>query len=80
MTEVAHSGRAGRAKYPLYEMWIEGKKEYLSLGRAGSAYNNGFVAVEIGEWVLYAEGRTRRMTDDDRAAISDMADDISDSK
>lgn len=56
------------------------QREFLSIGRAGAAYDCGWCRVEIGDLVLLSNFTTRPTTKEDRAAISDVADEYSASK
>ena len=68
------------SQFPKYLMIVNGKHELLPLGRAAAAYDSGLVPVSFGDLVLEKDGSTRSMTDEDKARISDAADEYSASK
>lgn len=64
-------------------MIINGKRQWLGLHSAGVAYDSGWARVEFGETVVDPTGDDlviREMTDQDRAKISDYADEWSANK
>ncbi len=66
--------------FPKYELIIDDKTYFLTLGQAGGAYDNGWVSVSFGTKVLNENGSTREMTKEDQAAISEAADRHSEDK
>ncbi len=71
----------GQQHYPLYQMKIDGELRWCSLPSAGEWYDCGHIKVEIGAFVLEAEGaHPRAMTAEDRDKIVKAADDYSASK
>ena len=67
-------------KYPLYSMVINGKTSFMTLREAGVAYDNGMVRVEIGGLVLESSRSAREITHEERAKISEIAEEYSASK
>ncbi|MEX0918143.1 MAG: hypothetical protein WDZ93_03230 [Candidatus Paceibacterota bacterium] len=66
--------------YPLYQMKVEGKEKFLSIGAAGVAFDNGWVDVEIGGLVLEGPQSVRTITKEERERIREIADEHSASK
>lgn len=66
--------------FPRYEMIINGKREFLRFAEAVRAYDTGFVRVEFGELIMQSDFSTRPMTDAEKVAISDAAEEYSASK
>jgi hypothetical protein len=66
--------------WPRYNMVIDGKSEWLTLKRAGIAFDSGWVPVSIGGQVLEEDGTIRDITTEERTRIADIADDWSASK
>ncbi|MBI2798245.1 hypothetical protein HYX70_03010 [Candidatus Saccharibacteria bacterium] len=68
-------------QFPMYELVVDGKSRWFTLGKAGPVYDNGHIQVRFGtEVILNNHGETRAMTDADKKAISDAADEYSASK
>lgn len=62
-------------------MSVDGRDEWLSLNAAARAFDNGFVHVDFGFFVIDAvDTIPRNITDEDRAKISDASDEISANK
>ena len=67
--------------HPRYQMFIDGKEQWLTLREAGAAYNNGLAPVSIGNIVVDSPGANpRQTTEGDRQDIFDAAEKHSDSK
>lgn len=66
--------------WPKYEIVTNGISEFLPLGQAGVAYDNGWAPVEMGSRVEQPDGVYRPMTVEDRRKIVEVADDYSGSK
>jgi hypothetical protein len=66
--------------FPKYMIITDGKRQWLPLRQAGVAWDNGWARVEMGSFVLEADGSERPITDSERAEIQDIADDYSASK
>lgn len=67
-------------EFPRYELVVDGHSHWLTLYQAGVAYDNNWVPVSIGGHVLHKDGTVRDITDQERARISDLADEHSASK
>jgi hypothetical protein len=67
-------------KFPKYLMKINGQRKFLSFERAYVMFDSGSDQVEFGRYVLEADFSVRKMTDEDREAISEAAERYSDSK
>lgn len=79
MVRVVKDG--GHMKYPLFLLYVDNVPKYLPLGRAGAMYDCGFVDVRIGDTVLLdCDGNVRAVTQADREAIREIADQCSASK
>lgn len=61
-------------------MVVDGQEEWLPLKRAGVMYDWGLVPVQIGGLVLDGPGQSRDITDEERTAIADIADEWSANK
>jgi hypothetical protein len=72
--------KEGTKLWPKYLMKINGRRQFLTLGEAGRAYDNGMVSVEFGRYVLSEDFSVVPMNDTDRKEISDAADRYSESK
>jgi len=66
--------------FPKYLMVIDGKLHFVPFREAYVAYDNGFVPVEFGQYVLNHDFSVREMTEEDKSKISDAADEYSASK
>jgi hypothetical protein len=66
--------------FPLYKMLIAGKEHWLPLRAAGVAYDFGWAPVEIGGLALDGVGVARKITNEERGQISEIADEHSASK
>lgn len=65
------------AEWPRYNMVINGKSEWLTLKRAGIAFDSGWMPVKIGGQVLLEDGTVRDITRLERQRISDIAEEWS---
>lgn len=66
-----------RKEFPKYLMKVNGQRQFLTLKEAAVAYDSGFFPVEFSRYVLDETFSVRKMTDDDRQAISNAADEYS---
>lgn len=69
-----------RPRYPLYLMKADDEFQLLTLREAGVLYDNGFIRVDFGNFVLEDGPKIRLMTDDEKREISRIADEYSESK
>jgi len=68
------------SELPKYLMKVNGNMKFLSFTDASIAYDNGWVRVEFGPYVLGKDYSIRKMSDEERLEISDAADEYSMSK
>lgn len=68
------------AKFPMYQMKINGNRMFLPFEQAYVVYNSGSTQVEFGRYVLNEDFSVRKMTKEDKSKISDAADQYSASK
>lgn len=61
-------------EFPKFLVIVDGRKQYLKLGLAAQALNNGFARVEVGREVLEADFTIRPITVDERRRIDNIAD------
>lgn len=66
--------------YPKYLIITNGRRQWLPLRQAGIAWDNGWAKVEMGSFVLEADGTERPITAAEQVQIQDIADDYSASK
>lgn len=68
-------------KFPLYLMRIDDRYEFVTIHRAAAWYDSGWNKVDFGGFVIEdATFKVRRITDQEKRKISDMADEYSTSK
>ncbi len=65
------------AKFPKYLMEIDGEMKLLPLKESGIAYSSLYSKVEILNQVHEADGTIRRITENERQQIVDIADQVS---
>ena len=66
--------------FPKYLMKIDGKRQFLSLGQAATAYDCGFARVSFGHYVLHEDYTVVPMSEKDKSCISNAADEYSANK
>lgn len=66
----------------IYEMIIDGRREFYDMRAAGRVYDNGWADVRVGNTVKYGFNHClkRGVTKEERAWIADIADEWSESK
>ena len=65
-------------KFPLYLMKIDEEFKFYPIHEAAAWFDNGYVRVDFGGFVLLDDKMTvRRITDAEKNKISDMADEYS---
>ncbi len=69
-----------RSSYPRFLVSIGGSGEYLPLGQAARALNNGLARVVIHDTVLEEDGKIRPITARERQRINEVADRQSEDK
>lgn len=74
------NGYEGEPGYPRYLLKVGDEYQFLPLGTAARAYDSGMIRVEFGSLVMERGGRLRLLTGEDRAAVSEAADEYSASK
>ena len=77
---ISRCAAGSMQEFPQYLMKVDGQRKFLPLYEAGIAWDSGMVKVECGRYVLERDLSVRLMTDEDRACISDAADEYSASK
>ena len=59
-------------EFPKYLMIIRGQKMFLSLIKAAEIYDEGFVPVEFGEYVLSSDFIPSELTDEHKTLIKNF--------
>jgi hypothetical protein len=65
----------------LYQLVIDGNEQWIPRSQVGAVYDNGWVKVDFGRWVIDNDTRVPRgMTKADQDMIADAADRHSENK